>query len=64
MNDFYNVEQTSIKTGFSERYIRERLNDGSLKGFKTGRKWFILHADLLEFIKSENTALDLPEKKK
>jgi excisionase family DNA binding protein len=41
MNDFYNVEQAATKTGFSERYIRERLNDGSLKGYKTGRKWFI-----------------------
>jgi hypothetical protein len=36
MTDFYNVEQAVLKRGFSERYIRERLNDGSLKGIKPG----------------------------
>jgi|GEM_PF-3991902 len=52
--DFYTVLDASQKTGFSERYIREVINSGLLKAFKTGRRWFILHTELIEFIKSES----------
>lgn len=51
---FYTVLDAAQKTGFTERYIREVINNGLLKAFKTGRKWFILHTELIEFIKSEN----------
>lgn len=51
-NDFYTVEQLSIKSGISERTIRDALTKKELKGFKKFTRWFILHNDFIEFIKS------------
>ena len=52
LNDFYTVEALSIKSGIGERTLRESLIKGNLKGFKKFTRWFILHNDFIEFIKS------------
>lgn len=64
MENFYTTEKVAELTGFTERYVRDRISDGSLKAYKTGRKWFILHSDLVIFIKSETDGKDMSEKPK
>ena len=54
LNEFYTVEALSTKAGISERTIRDALIKGNLKGFKKFTRWFILHNDFIEFIKSNS----------
>ena len=36
-----------------ERTLLDALRDGSLKGYKKFRRWYVFHADLEAFIKAE-----------
>ena len=56
--DFYTIEQAAQRVGFGERYLMDAINDKSLKAYKTGKKLFILHSDLIEFVKSGGDALE------
>ena len=62
--DFYTLVDVATKTSFTERYLRERITDGTLKAYKTGRKWFVLHSDLLKFVMSETDTTTVEEKPK
>lgn len=48
--DVYTIEQIAVKLGVAERTVAESLREGSLKGYKRWRKWYVLHEDLMEFI--------------
>ena len=61
---FYSVEKVAEETGFTDNYIRKRIGDGALKAYKTGRRWFVLHSDLITFIKSGNDAPETKAKQK
>lgn len=55
MNEnIYTVEQVAEKLNTHIQTVRSLLNKGEIKGYKKLRKWYILHSDLLKYIKSEN----------
>lgn len=51
MDSIYNLEELAAKLGLSERDVREKLNAGTIKGYKKGKKWYALHSDIIEYIK-------------
>jgi len=51
-NDFYTIQQAAEKLGVNERYVRDNLSKGVLKGYKRGKRVYVFHADLLEFIRT------------
>jgi excisionase family DNA binding protein len=54
--DFYLIEQASQKLGVTVRYVRDAINDGELKGYKRGKRFYVLHTDLMEYVKSGKDA--------
>ena len=54
MNEnIYTVEQVMEILKVGERTILDALRDGSLKGYKKLRRWYVLHSDLITFIKAQ-----------
>lgn len=47
----YNVAQLAKELGMSERSIRGAVKNGNLTAYKKLRKWYILHSDVVEWIK-------------
>lgn len=60
--DFYTVEQAAQRVGFGTRYITDAIDSKELKAYRKGKKIFIMHNDLLDFIKSGGDALDTKPK--
>ena len=52
-DDFYTVDGVADKLGLSKRKVLEKLNAGEIKGYKKGRFWYVLHSDLLDYIKKQ-----------
>lgn len=52
--DIYTPEQLAAYLSLSWRYITDCLRSGELKGHKKGKKWFILHSDVLAWVTTEN----------
>ncbi len=48
---FYTAERAAELLGLSERVVTEKLKGGIIKGYKKS-KWYVLHSDILEYIKS------------
>jgi len=57
-NEIYTLEKVAEKLDVSERYIRDQISNSELKAFKRGRRFYILHSDLVGFIQSGNDAKD------
>lgn len=49
--EFYTVEQVAEKLNCHPRTVRELIKGNELKAAKKLRKWYVLHSDLLEYIK-------------
>ncbi|MBL7817263.1 MAG: helix-turn-helix domain-containing protein [Saprospiraceae bacterium] len=56
--DFYTLEIAAAKLEVTERYIRDQISNGSLKAYKRGKRFYILHSDLIDFIKNGKDAKD------
>jgi excisionase family DNA binding protein len=55
MNEkFYTVEAAAELLNSNEQTIRKLINEGNLKASKKLRKWYILHSDILEFLKTSD----------
>ncbi len=52
--DVYTPLQLANYLQLSERYIRDVLNNGKLKGYQKSRRWYVLHTDVLVWIKDGN----------
>ena len=55
-NDFYTLEKAALKLEVTERYVRDQIGSGELKAFKRGKRFYILHTDLIKFIESGKDA--------
>ena len=53
--DVYNMEQLALKSGFSDRYLRDSIKKGELVAYLRGRRLFVLHVDYVKFI-AQNVA--------
>ena len=60
-NDFYTLEKAALKLEVTERYIRDQIANGELKAFKRGKRFYILHSDLVKFIESGKEAKGLKD---
>jgi hypothetical protein len=58
MENFYTVEKAAIILNCSEVMIRELIKTEQLKAFKKMRKWYIMHDDIINYLKSEITEND------
>lgn len=54
--DFYTLEHIEKVWNIGIRYLREKVKDGSLPAKVVGKKYMVLHSDLLEFVKTRNDA--------
>ena len=52
--DVYTPLQLANYLQLSERYIRDILNGGKLKGYQKARRWYIFHTDVLLWLKDGN----------
>jgi len=52
MDSIYTAEKVAEILNAHIRTIRKKLKAGSLKGYKKMGKWYVLHSDLIAFIKS------------
>lgn len=50
-DEVYTVEKLAAYLGCSDRIILEALRAGTLKGHKFAKKWYVLHSELVNFIK-------------
>ena len=57
-DDFYTLEMTATKLEVTERYVRDQIANGSLKAYKRGKRFYILHSELIEFIKNGKDTKD------
>ena len=57
-DDFYTLEMTATKLEVTERYVRDQIANGSLRAYKRGKRFYILHSELIEFIKNGKDAKD------
>lgn len=48
----YTIEAAAAILGVSDRTLRATLNDGGLKGYKRWGRWYILHGDLVRYLKA------------
>ena len=51
--DFYTMEELSLKSGVSERSLRQAVADGKLKAVKKFTRWFVFHNDFIDFLNSK-----------
>jgi hypothetical protein len=53
--EVYNMESLALKSGFSDRYLRDSIKKGELTAYLRGRRLFVLHSDYVKFI-AQNVA--------
>lgn len=46
----YTVKDAADYIQASERYIRDQINNGELNAYRRGKRAYILHSDLIDFI--------------
>ena len=51
MQEFYTTEQAAAKLGSNIQTVRQLIKDGKLKAFFKLRKYYILHSDLVDYLK-------------
>jgi len=49
----YTVDTACDLLGVKPNTLRKELRKGKIKGHKKLNKWFILHSDVIEYIKSK-----------
>ena len=54
--DFYTLEMTATKLEVTERYVRDQIANGSLKAYKRGKRFYVLHSDLIDFVRNGKDA--------
>jgi hypothetical protein len=59
-SDFYTLSEAAAKLGCNERVLAEKLRAGDVVGHKRLGKWYILHADLVEFIRAGKVSPKAP----
>ena len=59
VNDFYTLEKVAEKLEVTERYVRDQIANGELKAFKRGKRFYILHSDLIKFIETGKEGKDI-----
>ena len=47
----YTITEAAEYLHASERYIRDCINSGELNAYRRGKRAYILHTDLVEFIR-------------
>ena len=53
MNDnIYSVAEAAEKLKTNPPAIRKLIKNGELKAYKKLRKWYILHSEILEYLRS------------
>ena len=55
--DIYTPEELAAYLSLSWRYITDCLRTNDLKGHKKGKKWFILHTDVMEWIVKDKNSI-------
>jgi excisionase family DNA binding protein len=58
---FYLIEDAAQKLGVTDRYVRDSIAKGELKGYKRGKRFYILHTDLMLYVKSGKDAKEAQE---
>lgn len=53
-DEFYTIELASEKLGMSERALREKISSGEIKGYKKGKRYYLLHSDILKYITNDD----------
>ena len=48
----YTIDQVAAKLDVSPRFIRDNINSKKLKAYKRGKRKFILHSALVEWIRN------------
>ncbi len=48
----YTLDKVSALLGMEERAVASKLKSGELKGRKKGRRWYVLHSDILNYLNS------------
>ena len=61
INDFYTLEKVAEKLEVTERYVRDQIANGELKAFKRGKRFYVLHTDLIKFIENGKDANNAKE---
>lgn len=57
--DFYTLDYIEKVWGISLRFLRDNINNGSLKAKSIGRRYFIMRTDLIAFMEKRD-AKDKP----
>lgn len=55
-DEIYTLDKLAVKLEVTERYIRDQIAAGELKAYKRGKRFYVLHSDLIEFIKAGKDA--------
>ena len=51
----YTLEQAAEALNANTQVLRKKIKEGEIKAYKRLRKWYILHSDLVEYIKGGET---------
>lgn len=51
----YTLEQAAEVLNANVQVLRKKIKGGEIKAYKRLRKWYILHSDLVEYIKGGET---------
>jgi len=54
--DFYTVEEACALLSVSKRSLEDELRSGNIKASKRFARWYILHTDLVAYIKAGKIA--------
>jgi hypothetical protein len=61
--DFYTIKQAAQRVGLGERYLNDAvMKDRTLKAFRQGDTIYIMHSDLIEYIKNGGDAFETKRK--
>ena len=53
MNEkIYTIESASDMLGCTVRYLRDKIKAKEVKAYKKGKRYYLLHSDIINFIKS------------
>ena len=55
-DQIYTIDELALKLKVSERFIRDNISNKKLKAYKRGKRKFILHSDLVKWIRSGSEA--------
>jgi hypothetical protein len=53
-NPIYTMARAAKLLGSNQRSVADKCRSGELKAYRKFNKWYILHSDLIAFLKSPN----------